>query len=164
MANDLTMVRNGLVVGMDYILRLDDGEVIDSSEGREPLAFIQGTGGLVEGFASAIYGLKIGEEKDFVVTPEQGYGTYDPDANMLVPATAFPDGMNPEVGMLLHVQGEDGVKAATVAEISERGVLLDLNHALAGKTLHFHVKVLALREPTLEELEHGHVHSDHHHH
>jgi FKBP-type peptidyl-prolyl cis-trans isomerase SlyD len=164
-AIDLTTVKNGLVVGLDYTLRLEDGEVLDSSEGREPLEFIQGAGGLVEGFANAVYGLKIGEEKDFVVSPEQGYGAYDPEANMLVPASAFPAGTKPEVGMQLHVRGNDGgAQAATVAEISDRGVLLDLNHALAGQTLYFHIKVLAIREPTAEELEHGHVHSGHHHH
>jgi FKBP-type peptidyl-prolyl cis-trans isomerase SlyD len=164
-ANDLTSVKNGLVVGLDYTLRLDDGEVLDSSEGREPLEFIQGTGSLVEGFEKAVYGLKIGEEKDFIVSPEQGYGAYDPEANMLVPASAFPEDATPELGMHLQVHGSDGnVHAATIAEISDMGILLDLNHALAGQTLHFHVKILALREPSLEELEHGHVHSGHHHH
>ncbi len=166
MAKDLTSVQDGLVVGLDYTLRLDDGEVLDSSEGQEPLAFIQGAGGLVEGFAQAIYGLKIGEEKAFVVSPAQGYGEYKPEATMLVPASAFPEGLVPEVGMSLNLQGQDGgVRPATIVEIGDEGVHLDLNHPLAGKTLHFHVKVLALREPTTEELEHGHVHSgDHHHH
>lgn len=72
MSKELTTVKDGLVVGLDYTLRLDDGEVLDSSVGQEPLAFIQGAGGLVEGFAQAIYGLKISEEKAFVVPPEQG--------------------------------------------------------------------------------------------
>ena len=165
MAKELTTVQDGLVVGLDYTLRLDDGEVLDSSEGKEPLAFIQGAGGLVEGFANAIYGLKIGEEKAFVVPPEQGYGTYDAEATTLVPATAFPAGMVPEKGLKLNVQIQDGsVRTATIAEVGDEGVLLDLNHPLAGETLHFHVKVLALREPTAEELAHGHVHEGHHHH
>ena len=165
MANKVTEVADGVVVGLDYTLRLDDGEVLDTSEGREPLAFIQGAGGLVPGFANAIYGLQLGEEKDFVVPPEEGYGTYQPEANIIVPASAFPQGITPEVGLQLHVRSTDGgTQAATVKDISERGVLLDLNHALAGKTLHFHVKVLALREATAEELAHGHVHSGEHHH
>lgn len=84
---------------------------------------------------------------------------------MLVPVSAFPADMVPELGMEIHLEGEDGgVHATTIAEIKDEGVLLDLNHPLAGKTLHFQVKVLALREPTAEELEHGHVHSGHHHH
>ncbi|MDF1514481.1 MAG: peptidylprolyl isomerase [Anaerolineae bacterium] len=165
MAKTLTEVQDGVVVGLDYTLRMDDGEVLDTSEGHEPLEFIQGAGGLVKGFADAVYGLKIGEEKDFVVPPDLGYGTYDPKANMVVPATAFPQGMTPEVGLQIHVRSANGgTQAATVMEISDRGVLLDLNHALAGKTLHFHVKILALREPTDEERQHGHVHSGGHHH
>jgi FKBP-type peptidyl-prolyl cis-trans isomerase SlyD len=158
-AKELTKVQNGVAVALDYTLKLADGEVVDSSEGRQPLEFIQGTGGLVPGFANAVHGMKLGEEKDFEVTPEQGYGAYNPEANMLVPPSAFPSGMVPQVGMSLHVQGAKGqMMPATIMEIDKRGILLDLNHALAGKTLYFHVKILALREPTEEELQHGHVH------
>ena len=164
MVNSLAAVKNGLVVEMVYTLCLDGGEELDSCEEHEAIQFIQGAGGLVEGFTTAVNGLKVGEEKDFVVTPELGYGLHDPDASMLVPMSAFPEGMNPEVGMELRVDtGEDGVKEASVAEVTDEGVLLDLNHILAGETLHFHVRVLSLREPTAEELEHGHVHSEHHH-
>ena len=84
---------------------------------------------------------------------------------MWVPEESFPEDFKPEVGMELRVDTGDGeVRDASVAEVSDEGVLLDLNHVLAGETLHFHVKVLSLREPTAEEMEHGHVHSDHHHH
>ncbi len=165
MAKQLTKVEDGLVVAMTYTLCLDDGEPIDSCDEHEALEFIQGTSGLVEGFTTAIAGLQIGEEKDFTVPPELGYGEYDPEDNVLVPLTAFPDDMNPVLGMELNVQTEDDeVRAATVEEINEDGVLLDFNHVFAGETLHFHVKILRLREPTPEELEHGHVHGDHHHH
>jgi FKBP-type peptidyl-prolyl cis-trans isomerase SlyD len=162
---DLTTIQDGLVVKLVYTLCLDDGEELDSCEEHEALEFIQGAGGLVDGFTDAIYGLKVGEEKDFVVPPELGYGEYDAEANMLVPITAFPPEMEPEVGMEIRVSMEDGgTKIATIDDISDKGVLLDLNHILAGETLYFHVKVLSLREPTEEELAHGHVHSDHHHH
>lgn len=165
MAKQLTKVEDGLVVGMIYTLCLDDGEMIDSCEEHEALEFIQGASGLVEGFTNAVYGLQIGEEKDFIVPPELGYGDYDPEDNVLVPVSAFPEGMNPEKGMEINMQTEDdGVRTAMIEEINDEGVLLDFNHVFAGEALHFHVKILSLREPTAEELEHGHVHGDHHHH
>jgi FKBP-type peptidyl-prolyl cis-trans isomerase SlyD len=109
--------------------------------------------------------MKVGEEREFVVPPELGYGKHDPEASMLVPHDAFPDDMHPEVDMELRVETKGGkVRDASVAEVSDEGVLLDLNHILAGETLHFQVKVLSLREPTAEELEHGHVHAEHHQH
>jgi FKBP-type peptidyl-prolyl cis-trans isomerase SlyD len=164
-AKELTTVQNGVAVALDYTLKLEDGEVVDSSEDKQPLEFIHGVGGLVPGFANAIHGMQLGEEKNFEVSPEQGYGTYNPEANILVPPSAFPPGMTPQVGMNLHVRGAKGqTMPATIAEIDERGILLDMNHALAGKTLYFNVKILALREPTLEELQHGHVHTGGHHH
>ena len=162
---NLIAVRDGLLVELIYTLCLDDGEELDSCEEHEAIQFIQGSSGLVKGFTEAVNGLKVGEEKDFVVPPALGYGEHDPEANMWVPEESFPEDFKPEVGMELRVDTGDGeVRDASVAEVSDEGVLLDLNHVLAGETLHFHVKVLSLREPTAEEMEHGHVHSDHHHH
>jgi FKBP-type peptidyl-prolyl cis-trans isomerase SlyD len=159
MEDNLVAVKDGLVVEMIYTLCLDDGEELDSCEEHEAIQFIQGNSGLVQGFTDAIYGLKVGEEKDFVVPPELGYGEHNPEASTWVSVESFPEGFDPQVGMELRVDLGDGeIKDASVAEVVEEGILLDLNHILAGENLHFHVKILSLREPTEEELAHGHVH------
>jgi FKBP-type peptidyl-prolyl cis-trans isomerase SlyD len=160
MENKLATVQDGVVVELVYTLCLDDGEQLDACEEHEAIQFIQGSSGLVKGFTDAVYGLKAGEEKDFIVPPEMGYGAHDPEATMWAAMDGFPDGMTPEIGMEVDVDTGDGeLIYASIAEITDDAVLLDLNHVLAGETLHFHVKILSLRAPTAEELAHGHVHS-----
>ena len=111
-------------------------------------------------------GMKIGDSKDVVVKPEDGYGEFDDKAFMDVPRSEFPQDMELEEGMELHVTDEDGQhQAAYVNSFDDQAVQLDFNHPLAGAELHFSVKVVALREPTEEEKDHGHVHEgDGHHH
>lgn len=156
--NELT-VSDDVVVSLDYTLRLDDGEVVDSSEGEEPLQFIQGHGEIVPGLEQALYGMAVGEEKELVVRPEDGYGELDPDAYQTIPRDAFPQELELEPGLGLELEDEEGeTMLAFVAEIRPDNVLLDFNHPLAGETLYFKVKVVDLRPATEEELEHDHVH------
>ena len=160
MVNNQASVQDGVVVELVYTLCLDDGEQLDSCEEHEAIQFIQGSSGLVSGFTEAVYGLKVGEEKDFVVPPELGYGEHNPEATLWAALDAFPDGITPEIGMEVDVDTGDGeIQCASIAEITDDAVLLDLNRVLAGEKLHFHVKILSLREPTAEELAHGHVHA-----
>ena len=162
---DLT-VSDGLVVSMDYTLRLDDDdEIVDTSQGREPLEFVQGEGNIIPGLEQELYGMGMGEEKDVVVAPANGYGESDPDAFQVVPLDAFPGDMTIEPGMGLQLRDTSGqVFEAYVNEVRPDGVVLDFNHPLAGKTLRFNVKIMALREATDEEREHGHVHGAGHSH
>ena len=109
--------------------------------------------------------MKIGDSKDVVVEPKNGYGEFDDDAFMKVPRTDFPKDMPMEVDTELTVRDEEGnSRYARVDSIEDDNVTLNFNHPLAGDELRFHVKVVALREPTEEELEHGHVHEEGHHH
>jgi len=119
----------------------------------------------VPGLEREMMGMKIGESKDVVVAPADGYGEFEEEAFMDVPRTEFPADMALEEGMELHVTDEDGQhQAAFVAKFDKETVQLDFNHPLAGAELHFSVKVVALREPTGEELDHGHVHEEGHEH
>lgn len=157
-------VQDGLVVSMDYILTVD-GEVLDSSDDEGPLQFLAGYDNIVTGLEREMIGMKIGESKDVVVRAEDGYGEFDEEAFMEVPRTEFPEDMKLEEGMELHITDEDDQhQAAYVTGFDDKTVQLDLNHPLAGAELHFTVKVVALREPTDEELDHGHVHEEGHHH
>jgi len=157
-------VQDGLVVSMDYKLTVD-GEVLDSSDDAGPLQFLAGYGNIVPGLEREMIGMKIGESKDVIVKPEDGYGEFDDEAFMDVPRNEFPADMEIEEGVELNVTDEDGQSQyARVESLTKENVRLDFNHPLAGAELHFNVKVVALRDPTEEELDHGHVHDEGHHH
>jgi FKBP-type peptidyl-prolyl cis-trans isomerase SlyD len=158
-------VKDGMVVGLDYTLRLDDGEVIDSSAGQKPVEFLQGQGQIVSGLEQALYGMAVGDEKRVVIEPDGGYGDRDPNALRMVPRDTFPPELELSPGIRLHVRDESGSAfEVCVDEIQSDGVVLDFNHPLAGETLHFDVKILSLRQASGEELAHGHVHGTGHEH
>jgi FKBP-type peptidyl-prolyl cis-trans isomerase SlyD len=149
---------------MEYTLRVD-GEVLDTSEGQEPLQFLAGHGNIIPGLEREMLGMKIGDSKDVVVTPVDGYGEFDEEAYMDVPRQDFPKDMPVEEGLELNVSDDEGKsRYARVDSIDGETVRLNFNHPLAGAELHFSVKVVGLREPTDVEKEHGHVHAGGHHH
>jgi FKBP-type peptidyl-prolyl cis-trans isomerase SlyD len=158
-------VEDGMVVGLDYTLRLDDGEVIDTSSGDDPLEFLQGEGQIIPGLEQELYGMAVGDAKRVTVAPADGYGDYDSQAFETVPPDAFPPDLELTEGMRLHMRDQSGeVFEVYVAEIGDDGVLLDFNHPLAGETLHFDVTIATLRQATPEELDHGHAHDGKHAH
>jgi FKBP-type peptidyl-prolyl cis-trans isomerase SlyD len=157
-------VDDGVVVSMEYKLTVD-GEVLDSSDDAGPLQFLAGYGNIIPGLEKEMMGMKIGDSKEVTVQPEDGYGEFDDEAFMEVPRTEFPADLKIEEGAELHVTDEEGQhQAAYVTSFDDKTVKLDFNHPLAGAVLNFYVKVVALRKPTDEELDHGHVHEDGHHH
>ena len=157
-------VQDGLVVSIEYTLSVD-GEVLDSSKDAGPLQFLAGYDNIVPGLEREMAGMKIGESKDVLVLPEDGYGEFDEEAFMEVPRSEFPADMELETGLELNVTDEDGQhQLAFVESFNDKTVRLDFNHPLAGAELRFNVKVVALRDPTKEELDHGHVHEEGHHH
>ena len=157
-------IANGHVVGIDYSLHLGDGQVVDASAPGEPLTYLHGEGQIVPGLESALEGLDVGERKEVVVAPGEGYGEHDPRGVQEVPRTAFPPGFAPKAGMELTAEGPNGEAVPfAIREVRLESVLIDLNHPLAGKTLHFDVTVREVREATPEEREHGHAHGPHGH-
>lgn len=166
MTQNSLRVADNVVVGIDYKLHLDDGELVDHSDTDAPLEYLHGHGNIIPGLEQALNGLQLGEEKDVSITPENGYGDYDEEAHQQVPISAFPDDFKLEPGMEIHMQdSETGqVLQAYVVEVRPEGALLDLNHPLAGETLNFQVKIASLRTATSEELDHGHVHGPGHDH
>lgn len=147
------------VVTIHYTLRNDEGDVIDSSEGEEPLALLYGLGDLVPGLERALLGMTVGQHLDVVVPPEDGYGERMSPGGKTVPLDAFPEGVSVEEGMCFDVEDDEGdVQTFWVSEIKGDEVVIDLDHPLAGETLHFSVDVVSVRDATPEELDHGHVH------
>lgn len=155
-----------LVVTLEYVLRLEDGEEIGRSRPDEPLQYLHGQGQIIFGLEEALYGMAIGEEKKVVVAPAEGYGEYDADNFIEMPRDAFPSDMELVVGESLFVRDSetDEEHRAFIVEIGPDAVKLDFNHPLAGEILYFDVKVSDLRDATTEELDHGHVHEPGHTH
>ncbi len=162
--NEENGVKDGQVVSMEYTLWVD-GEVMDSSDGQEPLEFLAGYGNVISGLEVQMQGMQVGDSKEVSVTPGEGYGEYDAEDFLDVPRKEFPSDLKVEEGMELSVRDDEGQsRYARIEQVGEESVRLNFNHPLAGKTLKFNVKVVGLREPTSEELEHGHVHQHGHHH
>jgi FKBP-type peptidyl-prolyl cis-trans isomerase SlyD len=152
------VVADDVVVSLDYKLTVDS-EVVDSSEKDDPIEFLQGRGQIIPGLEKALYGMKIGDEKTVTILPADGYGDIEKDAYIQISRAEFPQDIPAQVGISIQMQDEHGdILDARIFEITADTITLDFNHPLAGKTLHFDVSVVDLREATSEELEHGHVH------
>jgi FKBP-type peptidyl-prolyl cis-trans isomerase SlyD len=151
------------VVTLDYTLTDDEGEVLDTSKGDEPLVYLHGTGSIVPGLETALEGKSAGDALQVKVAPAQGYGDRDEELVASIPRDRFPSD-EVVVGMQFEAEGEDETRVVTVVAVDEQKVTIDANHPLAGVTLSFDVKVLDVRDATLEELTHGHVHGPGGHH
>lgn len=162
--SDQRKVDDGKVVSMHYTLHVD-GKVVDSSEGSEPLQFIQGMGHIIPGLEHELYDMEIGQSKNITVPAKEGYGESDETAFMDVPRDAFPDNIPLEKGTELELRDQSGHPVfARVDAVTENNVRLDMNHPLAGKELNFDVKIADVRQATEDEVSHGHVHNGDHHH
>jgi FKBP-type peptidyl-prolyl cis-trans isomerase SlyD len=159
MSDDLK-VDDGKVVSMHYTLHVD-GQVVDSSEGGEPLQFIQGMGHIIPGLEQQLYNMQVGDSKNITVPPKEGYGETDETAFMDVPREAFPAEVPLDKGTELELRDQAGHPVyARVDDVTDQNVRLNMNHPLAGKELNFDVKIADVREATDEEVSHGHVHGD----
>ncbi len=138
-------ITNGDKVTLDYEGRFEDGEIFDSSKHEDhshPLTFTVGEHQVIPGFENAVIGMKIEEEKEFSIPPEEAYGMPDDRLFQEVPMNVLPSDPEPQVGMTLVMQTPQGNIPAMISEIKEDSVILNLNHPLAGKTLIFKIKVL----------------------
>jgi len=147
------------VVRIDYTLRDDAGEVLDSSDGSDPLEYLHGSDQIVPGLEGALLGHEEGESFKADIPPALGYGERDPEAVIKVPRDRFPATMKLEEGLELATRTPTGqVMRLRLTKIGLESVEADLNHPLAGMTLHFDVTVRGVRAATAEELEHRHSH------
>jgi FKBP-type peptidyl-prolyl cis-trans isomerase SlyD len=158
-------VSSDKVVLIHYTLKDDAGAVVDTSDGGEPLAYIQGHGNLVPGLEKALEGKEKGSKVAVSVPPEEGYGKHDAKLIQRVPKRSMQSAGQIKKGMQFQARTEDGMRVFTVTALAGDMVTLDGNHPLADQTLHFAVEVMDVRDATTEELEHGHVHGagGHHH-
>ena len=163
-------VEKNNVIALTYSLRIPDtdGEmdVVEVVTEEDPMYFIQGISGLPEGFENQIEGLVVGDTFDFTVEPEEGYGEYDEEAIVELPKQVFQmEDVNQDellqVGNLIPMTNEEGERMhGQVVEVKEEVVVMNFNHPLAGKEMHFEGQILSIRPATAEEISHGHVHGE----
>lgn len=147
------------VVSIHYTLKDQEGTVIDSSSGAEPLTYLHGAGNIIPGLENALVGKKQGDSFHVVVEPVQGYGEYRTELVQVVPRAAFEGVDSLEVGMAFNAQASDGSqRRVVIREVEGDDVTVDGNHELAGVDLHFSVDVVDVRTATDEEKAHGHAH------
>lgn len=152
------------IVSIHYRVSEDQGEEIETSHGRAPMAFLFGHGNIIPGLEQAIAGRAVGDAFDAVIEPEQGYGKRREDFVQRVPKKYFRDGEHLKPGMSTTLSTRDGLRSVTVLKIGSSVVDVDLNHPLAGKTLRFAVEIVDVRDASEEELAHGHAHGPEGHH
>ncbi|WP_410472551.1 peptidylprolyl isomerase [Faucicola mancuniensis] len=161
----MTTIAKDSVVYFNYTLKDDEGNVLDQSQGQ-PLAYLHGYGNIIPGLEKQLLDKKVGDKFTTSIAPEEAYGEYSDEYVQEVPKANFQGVDNIEAGMQFQSQTDDGhVMLVTVRDVQDDIVIVDANHPLAGKTLHFDVEVVEIREATAEELAHGHVHGagGHHH-
>ncbi len=150
-------IAQNAVVSIHYALRNNEGHILDSSEGREPLSYIHGMGHLIPGMEESLEGKVKGDKLEFTVTPEKGYGPHETDLVQEVPRSAFGS-QDVRRGMQFQAGDDHGSQVVTVVAVVDDVVTVDGNHPLAGVDLYFNVEVIDVRQATTSELDHGHVH------
>ena len=151
-------IEKGKAATFHYSLTNDAGDTIDSTHGQQPMGYLHGHSNLMPGLENALTDKEQGEKFKVSLQPEEAFGPHREDQVQQVPKDQFdnPDGLAP--GVHLQVTSPQGSQIVTVVSVTETAVTVDFNHPLAGKTLHFDIEVLEVRDATAEELEHGHLH------
>ncbi len=152
-------VEKNKVVTIHYTLTNDDGQVLDTSVGKNPLKYLHGNKNLIEGLEKELLGKKVGDKLHVVIEPAEAYGERREDLVQEVPREAFQGVEDIQPGMQFNAQAPDGsTYVVTVTNIGEEKITIDANHDLAGVRLTFDVEVMDIRNATDEEISHGHVH------
>ncbi len=151
-------IASNTVAFLDYELKDDDGKVLDTSKGSDPLTYLHGRGNLIAGLESELEGKAGGDTLQVRIPPEQGYGLRNEELVQDVDRSEFPPDADVQAGMQFHARTEGGSRIVTVVSVIGDAIKLDMNHPLAGVALNFDVTVVQVRAATEEELAHGHVH------
>jgi peptidylprolyl isomerase len=141
----MSQAKSGDTVKIHYTGTLDDGTQFDSSKDRDPLEFEVGSGQVIPGFDKAVEGMSVGDEKSVNIASDDAYGPHHAQMVQEVPKSALPQGLEPETGMGLQAQGQDGQPInLLVTEVNENSITVDANHPLAGKDLNFDIELVAI--------------------
>lgn len=158
-------IENNTVATFHYDLADTAGQRIESSRAGQPLAVLHGAGNVIAGVEAALAGRVAGERFSVTVPPGQGYGERREGLVQRVPKKYFRDASRLRAGDTTMLSTREGQRVVTVAKVGQSVIDVDLNHPMAGRTLVFDIEIVAVREATPEEVEHGHAHEPggHHH-
>jgi len=153
------LIGNNVVASIHYTLSNNSGEVLDSSEGAEPLAYLHGAGNIIPGLENALVGKTAGSTLQVNIAPADAYGELQPELVQVVPREAFQGVDEIEPGMAFEAQDPQGqARRIIVKSVEGNEVTIDANHPLAGVELNFDVQVVDVRDASEEEIAHGHGH------
>jgi FKBP-type peptidyl-prolyl cis-trans isomerase 2 len=143
----MSEVKSGDTIAIHYTGTLMDGSTFDSSDGRDPLEFVVGSGQIIPGLDKAMPGMVVGDKKVVEIPCAEAYGAINPENRQSIPREQIPDDIKLEMGLTLQMQSPDGqqVMPVTVVELSETDVTMDANHMLAGKDLTFAFEVMSIK-------------------
>lgn len=144
---------------MHYKLTSPEGEVLDSSEGKEPLAYLHGHGNIIPGLEKQLEGKSAGDKLVAEVAAAEAYGEHNPALVVEAARSQFPEGVELQEGMRFQAQTPQGNRIAEIKKVEGDKVTVDTNHPLAGVDLKFDVKITDVRPASPEEIDHGHVHT-----
>jgi FKBP-type peptidyl-prolyl cis-trans isomerase SlyD len=157
-------ISNNTAVSIHYTLTDDAGEIIDSTEGGEPMVYLHGSGNIITGLEEALQNKNTGETFTVRIESADAYGEFNDELIQVVSRDMF-DGIDKiEVGMQFHTSANSGSGIITVLGVDGDDVTIDGNHPMAGKALNFNVEVVSVRLATKDELSHGHIHGSGCHH
>jgi|SRR5665811_1313854 len=143
----MNQVKENNTVKVHYTGKLFDGQVFDSSEGKEPLELTLGKEQIIPGFEKGLINMKLNEKKTITIAKEEAYGDFDNDLMREVKKSELPENITPEVGMGLVSKSSDGQEMNLhVVEVKEESIVIDGNHPLAGKDLIFDLEVVAIKD------------------
>ena len=155
------MIKKNSVVSMSFSLKNEKGIELDRADKSSPFSFLYGSGQMIPGLEKELEGLNVGDKKNVTVSPNEGYGLFNPQLQMQVSRSNFPKDADIQPGMQFEGQGDGGTKTVfTVKAVVGDKIEVDGNHPLAGETLHFSIEVAGVRDATQEELSHGHAHGE----
>jgi FKBP-type peptidyl-prolyl cis-trans isomerase SlpA len=142
----MSQVKENNTVKVHYVGKLSDGQVFDTSEGKEPLEFTLGQGKLIAGFEKGLIDMKLNEKKTITISKEEAYGESREDLIQEVDKSQLPEDITPEVGMGLVSKSADGNEMnLLIVEVKESTIVIDGNHPLAGKELTFDLEVVDIQ-------------------
>ncbi|MBA3891740.1 MAG: peptidylprolyl isomerase [Gemmatimonadaceae bacterium] len=146
------------VIGFHYTLRDEDGQVLDSSSGGDPLYFIEGRQQIIPGLERELLLLEDGDKRHIAVSAADAYGDVNPELVAQVKRSQFPPDATLEIGDQFTVEAEGAGPVFTIVDVDAEHVTVDGNHPMAGKALMFEIEIVGLRDALADELSHGHVH------
>lgn len=152
-------IEKDVVAVIDYVLKDDDGDLLDESHGGE-FAYLHGAQNIIPGLEAALEGKQAGDQVSVSIEARDAYGEVDPERIQVVPRDMFETEEEIVPGMQFHAQSPEGhMIVITIAEVDDDEITIDGNHVMAGMNLNFDVEVVSVRAASDEELSHGHVHA-----